>query len=117
MVRSRRSSRMSCDPATRSTQNRVGLKNPGAQAAAAFLARNKTQLPTTYGINIAVPNMPFDYRMDESGLANFVLFHGEAYNEDGIEAEEDPLSEIRLQKRQEALARKRARDAARAANG
>jgi len=42
------------DPASQSTQNRVGLKNPGAQAAAAFLARNRRHLPRTYGINIAV---------------------------------------------------------------
>jgi hypothetical protein len=46
---------------------------------------------TVYGINITVPNMPFDYQLDESALANFVLFHGEAYNEDGIASEEDPL--------------------------
>ncbi len=42
------------DPATRSTQNRVGLKNPGARAAAAFLARGRHNLPLVYGINIAV---------------------------------------------------------------
>lgn len=42
------------DPATGSTQNRVGLKNPGALAAAAFLARHQRRLPRVYGINIAV---------------------------------------------------------------
>lgn len=42
------------DVSTRSTQNRVGLKNPGAQAAAAFLARGRHNLPPVYGINIAV---------------------------------------------------------------
>lgn len=42
------------DPATRSTQNRVGLRNPGARAAAAFLARGRHNLPLVYGINIAV---------------------------------------------------------------
>ncbi|MBZ0305787.1 MAG: hypothetical protein K8I82_06935, partial [Anaerolineae bacterium] len=40
------------DESTRSTQNRVGLKNPGARAAAAFLSRNKPR--GKYGINIAV---------------------------------------------------------------
>jgi dihydroorotate dehydrogenase len=40
--------------ATRSTQNRVGLKNPGAVGAAAFLARHQQHLPPVYGINIAV---------------------------------------------------------------
>ena len=40
--------------ASRSTQNRVGLKNPGARAAADFLASRKHKLPYEYGINIAV---------------------------------------------------------------
>lgn len=39
---------------TRSTQNRIGLKNPGAKAAAAFLANHKSDLPPIFGINIAV---------------------------------------------------------------
>ncbi len=42
------------DPATRSTQNRVGLKNPGARAAAEFLAQRRRDLPPIFGINIAV---------------------------------------------------------------
>lgn len=42
------------DAATRSTQNRVGLKNPGAAAAAAFLHRHIDELPRIFGINIAV---------------------------------------------------------------
>lgn len=42
------------DSATRSTQNRVGLKNPGARAAAAFLSRHRADLPPVFGINIAV---------------------------------------------------------------
>ena len=42
------------DPATRSIQNRVGLRNPGAEAASAFLARNRRHLPVCFGINIAV---------------------------------------------------------------
>lgn len=42
------------DKATYSTQNRVGLKNPGAVAAAAFLSVNKNALPPIFGINIAV---------------------------------------------------------------
>jgi len=41
------------DPRTHSTQNRVGLRNPGAEAAAAFLQRNITALPLVFGINIA----------------------------------------------------------------
>jgi dihydroorotate dehydrogenase len=37
-----------------STQNRVGLKNPGVMAAAAFLGQRRDQLPACFGINIAV---------------------------------------------------------------
>jgi dihydroorotate dehydrogenase len=39
--------------ASLSTQNRVGLRNPGAAAAAAFLARHADGLPRAYGINLA----------------------------------------------------------------
>jgi dihydroorotate dehydrogenase len=42
------------DVPTRSTQNRVGLKNPGVKAAAAFLRRHLSDLPAPTGINIAV---------------------------------------------------------------
>src|SRR5574341_1293075 len=42
------------DVPTRSTQNRVGLKNPGAKAAAAFLSQHREHLPSCFGINIAV---------------------------------------------------------------
>ena len=40
--------------ATQSTQNRVGLRNPGARAAAIFLGQRRSQLPKEFGINIAV---------------------------------------------------------------
>ena len=39
---------------TRSTQNRVGLRNPGARAAAKFLADRREKLPAEFGINIAL---------------------------------------------------------------
>ena len=42
------------DVSTQSTQNRVGLKNPGALAAAEFLAQRRHQLPKVFGINLAV---------------------------------------------------------------
>jgi len=42
------------DVPTRSTQNRIGLKNPGAKAAAAFLGARKDRLPRQFGINLAV---------------------------------------------------------------
>lgn len=45
--------------ASQSTQNRVGLKNPGAAAAAEFLSQRRKQLPRVYGINIAItPGLP-----------------------------------------------------------
>lgn len=46
---------------------------------------------TVYGINLTLPNVSLDYQADESRLVDFVLFHAEAYNEDGIAAGEDPL--------------------------
>ncbi len=42
------------DEATQSTQNRVGLKNPGAEAAADLLAVHREHLPPIFGINVAV---------------------------------------------------------------
>ncbi|MCZ7547213.1 MAG: hypothetical protein M5R40_28500 [Anaerolineae bacterium] len=41
------------DPPTRSAQNRVGLRNPGAVAAAAFLAARARWLPRQFGVNVA----------------------------------------------------------------
>ena len=41
-------------PRSRSLQNRIGLKNPGARAAAMFLGMRKELLPSEFGINIAV---------------------------------------------------------------
>ena len=40
--------------ASKSTQNRVGLRNPGARAAAIFLGKRRHKLPREFGINIAV---------------------------------------------------------------
>ena len=39
---------------TRSTQNHVGLRNPGARAAARFMGDRRHELPKEFGINIAV---------------------------------------------------------------
>jgi dihydroorotate dehydrogenase len=64
------------DVPTRSTQNRVGLRNPGARAAAEFLAAHKADLPPVFGINIAVsPGVDDpDQQMDEvlAALAAFI---------------------------------------------
>jgi dihydroorotate dehydrogenase len=42
------------DVPTQSTQNRIGLRNPGARAAAEFLAARREQLPAVFGVNIAI---------------------------------------------------------------
>jgi dihydroorotate dehydrogenase len=42
------------DDAARSTHNRVGLRNPGASAAAAFLGARRSQLPRAWGVSLAV---------------------------------------------------------------
>lgn len=42
------------DVPTQSTQNRIGLKNPGVEAAASFLLKHVIDLPHIFGINIAV---------------------------------------------------------------
>jgi dihydroorotate dehydrogenase len=42
------------DDATRSMQNRVGLRNPGASAAAAYLRSVAPRLPAVWGVNLAV---------------------------------------------------------------
>lgn len=40
--------------ATWSMQNRIGLRNPGAAAAAAYLSAHPTAMPSTWGVNLAV---------------------------------------------------------------
>ncbi len=63
------------DPATGSTQNRVGLRNPGVLAAAAFLAARKHDLPVQFGINIAVsPGVDDPDRQTEEVLAGLRAF-------------------------------------------
>lgn len=58
-----------------STQNRVGLRNPGAGAAAAFLARHKSDLPQQFGINIAVsPGVDDPAQQTKEVLAALALF-------------------------------------------
>ncbi len=59
---------------SRSTQNRVGLKNPGARAAAAFLAMRKAQLPEEFGINIAVSPGVHDINQQEREVIESLEF-------------------------------------------
>lgn len=62
------------DVASQSTQNRIGLKNPGAMAAAAFLSDRKHQLPKTFGINIAVSPGVSDIDQQERETLEAVTF-------------------------------------------
>lgn len=61
--------------ATRSTQNRVGLRNPGARAAAAFLGARIEQLPQEFGINIAVsPGVSDLARQQRETIESLIFF-------------------------------------------
>lgn len=60
------------DAETQSTQNRVGLKNPGAKAAAAFLAKHHVQLPTQFGINVAVSPGVIDVEQEQTEIVEAV---------------------------------------------
>lgn len=42
------------DSRSQTMQNRIGLRNPGARAAAAHLRRHAASLPPTWGVNLAV---------------------------------------------------------------
>ena len=60
--------------ATLSTQNRVGLRNPGARAAAAFLGARIKQLPDEFGINIAVSPGVSDLAQQQGETIESLLF-------------------------------------------
>lgn len=64
------------DEAARSTQNRVGLRNPGVKAAAAFLGARVDHLPDQFGLNIAIsPGVDDpDQQTDEvlTGVKSFI---------------------------------------------
>lgn len=55
------------DDETASTQNRIGLRNPGAAAAARFLAARAEVLPAVWGVNLA-PTPGSDGDDELSGL-------------------------------------------------
>lgn len=56
-------------------QNRVGLKNPGARAAALFLASKTPNLPPVFGINIAPsPGLDDERQEEQEILEAFDMF-------------------------------------------
>ncbi len=62
------------EAASQSTQNRVGLRNPGARAAARFLGERRRQLPAEFGINIAVSPGVSDIDRQERDLVESLEF-------------------------------------------
>jgi len=63
---------------SQSTQNRIGLKNPGAMAAAKFLSSKKKYLPKEFGINIAVsPGVPDVAQQEKEMIEAIEFFIGE----------------------------------------
>ncbi len=60
------------DVETKSTQNRVGLKNPGAEAGAHFLSKNQPPYPV--GINIAVSPGVTDPELEKQDVLESVDF-------------------------------------------
>ncbi len=65
------------DSDSRSTRNRVGLRNPGARAVAAFLAQRREQLPAVWGLNIATsPGVDDVGQQREELLASLDFFLG-----------------------------------------
>lgn len=62
------------DVPTRSTQNRIGLKNPGACTAAQFLAKNSQHLPPIFGINIAVSPGLDDSQTEQAEVLDSIRF-------------------------------------------
>jgi dihydroorotate dehydrogenase len=63
------------DVPARSIQNRVGLRNPGAAAAATFLDAHRRKLPAQFGINVAVsPGVDDPAQQTEEVLAALSAF-------------------------------------------
>ena len=57
------------DAEHRTLYNRIGLRNPGARAAAAFLGERLTELPATYGISLAADPDETDLPKKCEGIA------------------------------------------------
>ena len=60
------------DAEHRTLYNRVGLRNPGARAAAAFLGERQAELPATYGISLATDPDETDLQQKCEGIAEAV---------------------------------------------
>ena len=67
------------DHATRSMQNRIGLRNPGARAAAAHLRAHADALPPVWGVNLAVSPGLADLAESEREIHEAASFFAEAF--------------------------------------
>jgi dihydroorotate dehydrogenase len=65
-------------------QNRVGLRNPGARAAAAYLARHAAHLPPVWGLNLAVSPGVADVGQSRREIVEAAGFFRDAFA--GLEA-------------------------------
>ena len=72
------------DSSTLSMQNRVGLRNPGARAAAAHLGSHAASLPPVWGINLAVSPGLADLKGSRTEITEAAEFFGAAF--DGLQA-------------------------------
>ena len=72
------------DSGTMSMQNRVGLRNPGARAAAAYLGSRAAALPSVWGINVAVSPGVADPTQSRSEIIEAAGYFTRAF--DGLEA-------------------------------
>lgn len=60
------------NPAHQALQNRIGLKNPGVAAAAAFLGRHRRDLPRVFGVNLAPTPGIVDTQRESTELADSI---------------------------------------------
>lgn len=67
------------DSAARSMQNRIGLRNPGARAAAVHLAGNAAALPPVWGLNFAVSPAVADPEQSAMEVTEAAAFFTEAF--------------------------------------
>jgi dihydroorotate dehydrogenase len=63
---------------TRTMQNRIGLRNPGARAAAAHLRAHARHLPRTWGINLATSPGVSDIDQSRREMVEAASFFAEA---------------------------------------
>jgi dihydroorotate dehydrogenase len=64
---------------SRTMQNRIGLRNPGARAAATHLARHAASLPPVWGLNLAVSPGVTEVAQSQTEISEAAAFFSEAF--------------------------------------